>query len=378
MDLIDRLNELAARAPKMLERLDTEEATKNAFVMPFINALGYNVFDPTEVVPEFTADVGVKRGEKVDYAIMRDGSPIILFECKAARVDLDKEHASQLYRYFSVTDARFGILTNGIIYRVFSDLESPNKMDSRPFLEFSLLEITDDVSDELKKFAKESFDLESILSTASDLKYTKGIKRLLVEEWTNPSEEFVRLLASRVYQGRLTQAAKEQFTVIVKRAFNRFVNDRISERFKSALTAGNASDEAVSPANEMEVTTDESGPQEGKVVTTDAELEAYYIVKSIVREVVDAKRVFIRDTLSYCGVLLDDNNRRPICRLYFNSSQKYIGVLDADKNLARHQIDDINEIYKFATELRAAATRYDDQSKQATEGATEDTTDDAE
>jgi len=300
MDLIDRLNDLATRASKTLDQLDTEEATKNALIMPLINALGYNVFDPTEVVPEFTADVGVKRGEKVDYAIMRDGSPIILFECKAVNVDLDKEHASQLYRYFSVTDARFGVLTNGVIYRVFSDLESPNKMDSRPFLEFSLLEITEDVANQLKKFTKESFDLESILSTASDLKYTKGIKRLLVEEWTNPSDEFVRLFASRVYQGRLTQTAKDQFTNIVKRAFHSFVNDRINERFKSALKAGSASEDAAEPVGAVVDDLDDSKAQEGTVVTTDEELEAYYIVKSIVREAVDAQRVFIRDTQSYC------------------------------------------------------------------------------
>lgn len=208
MDLIDRLTELSKTASRVIDQLETEEATKNALIMPLINALGYNVFDPTEVVPEYTADVGTKKGEKVDYAIMREGAPIILFECKTAGADLDKEHASQLYRYFSVTDARFGILTNGVNYRVFSDLESPNKMDSRPFLEFSILDINDDVAEQLKKFAKATFDLEDILSTASDLKYTKGIKRALMEEWTNPSEELVKLFASRVYQGRMTQTAK--------------------------------------------------------------------------------------------------------------------------------------------------------------------------
>src|SRR3989304_10247913 len=140
MDFIDRVRELAARAEKLIPRVQTEEGTKNALVMPFINnVLEYNVFDPAEVMPEFTADVGTKKGEKVDYAVLKDNKPIILFECKCVGADLNKEQASQLYRYFSVTEARFGVLTDGIVYRFYSDLEQPNKMDAKPFFEFNLL-----------------------------------------------------------------------------------------------------------------------------------------------------------------------------------------------------------------------------------------------
>ena len=136
MDFIDKIREFASRIPNQLGHIQTEEATKNALVLPFITALGYNVFDPTEVVPEFTADIGTKKGEKVDYAVLKDGKPILLFECKWCGTDLEREHASQLYRYFSVTDGRFGVLTNGIIYRFYSDLEKENKMDEKPFFEF--------------------------------------------------------------------------------------------------------------------------------------------------------------------------------------------------------------------------------------------------
>ncbi|RJP35803.1 MAG: hypothetical protein C4547_08835 [Phycisphaerales bacterium] len=131
MDLIDRLRELALRLPKQLPHLSTEEATKTALVMPFIGALGYNVFDPMEVMPEFTADVGMKKGEKVDYAILRNGQPIILFECKWSGCNLDEQRASQLYRYFSVTPARLGVLTNGVEYRFYSDLDEPD-LEWRP------------------------------------------------------------------------------------------------------------------------------------------------------------------------------------------------------------------------------------------------------
>ncbi len=356
MDLIDRLREIAANIDKVRHQLQTEEATKNALVMPFINALGYNVFDPGEVVPEFTADVGTKKGEKVDYAIMRNGSPILLFECKTVGRNLDKETPTQLYRYFSVTPARFSVLTNGIEYRFYSDLEEPNKMDHRPFFEFSLLDLNERAVEELKKFSKSSFDLENILETASDLKYTKAIKRLLRDEWINPSEEFVRLFTGRVYSGRVTQAVRDQFAAITKKAFHEFVAERINERLKSALehdlvVSADGPDPIASNG------TDDGGS--GDVVTTEEELDGFYVVKSIVREVVDPSRIFLRDTKSYCGILLDDNNRKPICRLRFNYSQKYLGLFDREKNEVRESIQGVNAIYRFAEQLKQTVRRMD-------------------
>jgi len=361
MDLIDRLRELSVRKSKQIVHLQTEEATKNALVMPFIDALGYNVFNPLEVVPEFTADVGTKKHEKVDYALMRDGKPIILFECKCAHADLDNEHASQLYRYFSVTEARFGILTNGIVYKFFSDLEEANKMDSRPFLEFNLLDVNEQVAEQLKKFAKETFDLENILSTASDLKYTKAIKRILGEELANPTDEFVRLLATRVYAGRLTQTVRDQFKQISRKAFHEFLTDRINERLKSALER-ETNDES---SEEKNVSDDGDGLEaveanRSRIITTEDEVEGFYIVKSILREVVDVRRVFMRDTIQYCGILLDDTNRKPICRFHFNTPEKkYIGVFDERKQETRHAINDVNDIYRFAEALKNRVSWYD-------------------
>jgi hypothetical protein len=109
MDLIDRLRKIAAKIPKIREHLKTEEATKLSLVQPFINALSYNVFDPTEVCPEFVADVGTKKGEKVDYAILSDGHPIILIECKVVNANLSAEHPTQLYRYFTPTGGNSGV-----------------------------------------------------------------------------------------------------------------------------------------------------------------------------------------------------------------------------------------------------------------------------
>lgn len=358
MDLIDRLREIAVRIPKHFEHLQTEEATKTSLVLPFINALGYNVFDPTEVVPEFVADVGIKKGEKVDYAVMRDGKPIILIEAKAASRDLDRENPTQLYRYFSVTPARISILTNGIVYKFFSDLEEPNKMDSRPFSEFSMFELNEQIVRELKKFTKESFNLDAILSTATELKFASGIKRIIAEEWINPSEDLVKLFASRVYSGRLTQAVVTQFTQITKQAMQEFVGDRIKERLRTALERENRP-EAPVVRNETEAAALDDAEGKGPpVITTEDEIEAFYVVKSILREVVEAKRVFLRDTASYCGILLDDNNRKPLCRLRFNTAQKYLVLLDSNKQETRHAIQDVNDIYGFAEQLKVAATRY--------------------
>jgi len=224
MDFIDRIRNLSSRIPAQLEHCQTEEATKNALIMPFINALGYDVFDPTEVIPEFTADVGTKKGEKVDYAIMKDGQPIILIECKWAGADLSKTHADQLYRYFNVVpNVRFGVLTNGVIYKFYSDIESTNIMDQKPFFEFSMLDIRDRSIHELKKFTKSAFDLDNILTTASELKYTDAIRKLIAQEFENVSDGFVRYFASQVYQGRMTQGAREQFADITQKAMKRFL-----------------------------------------------------------------------------------------------------------------------------------------------------------
>lgn len=355
MDLIDKIADLAAQVPKQKPHVSTEEATKTAFVMPFINALGYNVFDPTEVTPEFTADVGIKKGERVDYAIMREGEPILLFEVKCCGVDLGAVHASQLYRYFSVTEARFGVLTDGITYRFYSDLDAPNKMDEKPFLIFDLLDYDVEQVEELKRFSKSTFDIDDILLTASDLKYTREIKNLLAAEFNAPSEAFVRHFTGQVYSRPKTQAVIEEFTEIVKKAFRSFINDRIEQRLKTALDRETVvSDGEPERTEEVEPVVESEG-----ITTTQEEQEAFLIIRAILREVVDVKRITMRDVRSYCGILLDDNNRKPICRLHFNTSQKYLGLFDEGRKDERVPIADIDEIYDFAAQLKATVQAYD-------------------
>lgn len=359
MDFMEKLNTLSAKIKQQAGAIQTEEATKTAFVMPFIhNVLGYDVFDPTEVVPEFICDVGTKKGEKIDYAIFKNGEVQILIECKKIGDSLNLNHASQLFRYFHVTNARISILTNGQVYKFFTDLDSPNKMDEKPFLEFDLLDIDEYVLPELRKLTKSAFDVDSIINAAGELKYVSQIKRLIAAQFTTPDEDFVKFFASRVYDGILTQKVKDSFTELTRKATSQFLNDQVNERLKSAMSGVQLpvapADISAEPGQSEQGTTEES-----EIQTTIDELEGFHIVKAIVRTVVDANRISQRDTKSYFGILLDDNNRKPICRLHFNRSQKYLGIFDSEKNETRHPIETLDDIYQHADILKATVGLYE-------------------
>ena len=359
MDLIDKVHEIASRLEQQADHINTEEATKNALIMPLIAALGYDVFNPQEVLPEFTADVGMKKGEKVDYAIIREGKAVILIECKSRGSDLNKAHASQLYRYFGVSNARFGILTNGVEYRFFTDLDEPNRMDKKPFFVLNISDFQEHQITELKKFTKSAYSLEDILATASKLKYMGAIKALFESEFDDPSKDFVKFFAAQCYDRKLTQSVVDQFTPIIREAGKRFLNEKINARLRSALTRTDTTDTAQNTGESDE--NPEPDEAADGVVTTVEELEGYSIVKAIVREVIDVKRVAMRDTKSYFGVLLDDNNRKPICRLHFNSSKKYLGLF-IQKKEERVAIETIDDIFKHGDRLKATISEYEGKS----------------
>lgn len=360
MDIFSNLNGLSAKIQQQSAVIQTEEATKSAFVMPFISQiLGYDVFDPTEVIPEFICDVGTKKGEKIDYAILKNGEIQILIECKKIGESLNIKHASQLFRYFHVTNARISILTNGQIYKFFTDLDAPNKMDEKPFLELDLLDIDEHVVPELLKLTKSAFDVESIVSAAGELKYISQLKKMISRQFSEPDEDFVKLFASRVYDGILTQKVREQFAVLTKKAATQWLNDQINERLKSAISGGvTASPAQISSDDVVKNHSEKNEAEEHLIVTTEMEIEGFHIVKSIIRKVIEPQRITFRDTQSYLGILIDDNNRKPICRLHFNRSQLYIGMFDGEKKETRHPIISLNDIYNFTDLLRETAKQY--------------------
>ena len=290
---------------------------------------------------------------------MKEGEVQILVECKKIGEPLNINHASQLFRYFHVTNARISILTNGQVYKFFTDLDAPNKMDEKPFLELDLLDIDEHAVPELIKLTKSAFDVESIINSAGELKYVSQIKKEITAQFSKPEDDFVKFFASRVYDGMITQRVREQFTELTRKAVTQFLSDQINDRLKSAMSG------AVQPSYASTVSAPTETPAEqqsesaeDKVITTLEELEGYHIVKAIVRSVVDSKRIVQRDTQSYFGILLDDNNRKPICRLHFNRLQKYIGIFDQEKNETRHPISSLDEIYDFADQLRTTISFY--------------------
>ena len=354
MDFKDSIKQVAERVQTLKDNLQTEEATKNALIMPFITALGYDVFNPLEVVPEMTCDIGTKKGEKIDYAILKDGEPVMLIECKHWKEDLG-QHDNQLLRYFGVSKAKFGILTNGITYKFYSDLETPNVMDSKPFLEVDLSDLRDGQIEELKKFHKSYFDIDTILSTASELKYMGELKAVIAKEFSAPSADLVKLWGKQVYQGLFTAKVSDQFSTLIKKAIGNYINDIISDRLNAAIKDVEHNDnKEEAPAIELE-TKDDNG-----IVTTDEEKEAHLIIKAILRDTISPDRVNLRDAKSYCTIIADDNNRKLICRLYFNNPKnKKIAIwhkdIDAWENFP---VETLDSIYQYSDKLIKSEEEY--------------------
>ncbi|MGL5705925.1 MAG: type I restriction endonuclease [Tannerellaceae bacterium] len=364
MDFKDTIVQLAERIAKQKEAIITEEATKTAFVMPLISSLGYDVFNPFEVVPELDCDLIKKKGEKIDYAIMKDEEPILLIECKHCKQDLNL-HDTQLKKYFVASKARFGVLTNGIEYRFYTDLDNQNIMDEKPFLVVNLLEVQDGDIEQLKKFHKSYYNESDILSTANELKYTTEIKNLFVKEFATPSPDFVRYFTKQAYtSGQITQKVIDQFSPIVKRSIHSVINDIISERLNNAIKADGNSDKMNAVAEiAIQVPELETLPEgvifldkESGVTTTQEEIDAFNIVKSILRKDIDVSRIQFRDFKTYFSIYVDSQSKW-ICRIYFNS-RKFISFPTVKEgfrnNEEKVEIETLDHIFNYADELTSA------------------------
>jgi len=354
MELKLKLEQLHQRVNGLKDQINTEEATKNAFVMPFIQILGYDIFNPTEVIPEHICDIGTKKGEKIDYVIKKNSEPILIFECKHWKENADA-HNSQLHRYYHVSKARFGVLTNGTIYNFYADLEKPNIMDEKPFLTIDLEDLKDSSIKILENFTKNEYNLENILDSAEALKYIKAIRKEFEKETDNPSDEIVKLLVSRFFDKPLTANRMVAFKEYTKKALAISINESISYRLKSALSIN----EKIEKREDAKINPIDENIDTNKVITTEEELDAFQIVKAILREKIPADRISPRDTQSYFGVLLDNNNRKPICRFHFNTANKYVEVFPKGKDAGeKTQINNLDEIYDFRNQLHQTIENY--------------------
>ncbi len=344
MEFIEKLNQLKERVISLKDNLQTEEATKNALIMPFLSTLGYDVFNPLEVVPEFIPDSRLKKDEKVDYAIIKDGKPIILLECK--KVDNDKldvkKHANQLFKYFTASKAKFIILTNGIVYKFFSDIEEPNILDKEPFFTFNLLEFKENQVETLSEFCKENFDIEKAYSNAGDLRYIRQFEEVIENEYRNPSDDFIRYLLdkSEIYDGVKTAKVVEKHRKTTIEAFNLFM----SKVMKTSLDFSLASKQ-------------EEKDNKKEIITTSQEIEGYAIVKSILEGNFDINRINYRDNASYFNIIIDNNILKTVCRLYLNKSNKYIVFLSSNDNKEKRNseekilINSVNDLFKYKDKI---------------------------
>lgn len=352
MDFKDSIKQLSQKAAQFKDNLLTEEATKTTLVLPFIMALGYDVFNPLEVVPEMDCALVNKKSDKIDYAIMIDNKPIMLIECKQANVNLEL-HTSQLQKYFAASNAKFGLLTNGIEYRFYTDLDKLNIMDEKHFLVVNILDMTDNDIEQLKKFHKSYYNEGEILNNAQDLKYSTEIRTILASEINSPSVNFVKLITKQVYNGQATQKAIDFFTPIVKKCFNEIINDIIQDRLNLA------SSQLSSPTIEEQPTVEESAPIEAPepsdgIITTQDEIDSYNIVRSILCRKIAISKIECKDCKTYFSVYVK-NSSHWICRFYYGAYKKQLCLpQDNYSTNVKLEIQHIEDIFNYAEHLEKA------------------------
>ncbi|KRL54870.1 hypothetical protein FC70_GL001672 [Paucilactobacillus oligofermentans DSM 15707 = LMG 22743] len=349
-EIITKINALSERVQKYSKDIATEEATKNALILPFFAALDYDIFNPKEFVPEYTADFGGKKGERVDFAILKKGVPQILIEAKSISDNLETKD-SQLFRYFTATKAKFGILTNGDLYKFYTDLEDINVMDKDPFMTISVSELKDNQIPELLKFSRTSFDIEKITDSASDLKYLNLSKDFLEKQLSNPDDKFIKFVLNGIYHGVRTQKVVDQLSPVVKKSLSQVINERVNDKLSSALDTS-----IQETSNKSDDTIDQSNIENSDIVTTQDEIEAYILIKIILKDVISPDRLFYRDNQSYFNVLADDSNRKWIVRIYFTKSKNYF-VLHDNANTS-FEFTNITEISNYADKIIKVSKQY--------------------
>ncbi|TEY03613.1 type I restriction endonuclease [Campylobacter sp. US33a] len=340
MDFENQLNAIVETIAERKALVNTEEATKMTFIMPFLKALGYDVFNPSVVVPEYTADIGTKKGEKVDYAIFKDAKPFILIEAKNHTENLDN-HNNQLVRYFNTNPSiKFAILTNGVEYRFFTDLEQQNLMDKIPFLVINLEKLKPRDIKDLKRFICTDLNLDEILSIAMEKKYYRNIQEIFKNEIENPSDEFTSFFAKQMTEKRMTSAVLDEFKSHIKKSFKELINDLAYEK----ITSIKNNLQGINDDEEDE----ESYNDEKEIITTEEELQGFYIVRSILAGTgANLQDISYKDTLSYFAILYQNRTTKWICRLNFTKTKKWVNFPDD----TYEQIEKLEDLYKLQDKI---------------------------
>lgn len=344
--LHEQLLRLAEQVRRRQPHIRGEESTKQSLILPFLSVLGYDVHDPTEVEPEYVADFAKRRSggpmEKVDYAIRREGSPVIFVECKA--VDCEpRSHNGQLSRYFNATPSvPVAVLSNGLRYVFYTDLQEKNILSEQPFFEFNILSFTANDSDVLESFTRARFDPLTIRERAEEIIYTSKIITYMGDLLRSPSDSFTRFVLSELnmFAGqRITARLVEKFIPTIRHAIQtalldmatRSIREHGAERVEPPPAPAPSKPEPipVSAPAKPEATAAPAAPTPkatvGQIVTTPEELESYEIVRSICADSTLQVPVVYRDTSQWFTISAG-SPRKWFVRLFFNQKRKSIAT----------------------------------------------------
>jgi hypothetical protein len=353
--LYSQLATIGERIETAGEQIVTEEATKTSLVLPFFTALGYDVFNPGEVVPEFDAGLGEMKDKKADYALQINGKPVIIVECKALSVKLSNRHINQLFDYFIRTEVKFALLTNGDDHWFYSETNKPNVMDEEPFLKLTLSGLSGKAVEELLPLCKPTYDLKTALPRAVELRNLSYIRKAIKTELASPSDDFVRLIANEV-PGKFTAAKIESLRSQVKSALEEHLRSEGKKAVSQILdTQAPALAETIA-VESPDGATDSDDDGEG-IETTPEEFEGFYIVKAICAEVVSPSRIHLKDRKRYCKVLLDDRVQKPICVFKFGSRRMTVDFYDQGAENQAVEISSTADLYSHRERILASLRR---------------------
>ena len=341
----DKIKKLQSKIAIVKDRLETEESTETALVLPFIQLLDYDIFNPTQVLPEFNCDIAKGKGEKVDYALLIKNKVEIIIECKGFGVNL-APHRNQLSRYFVSTKAKYAILTNGILYQFYTDLDNKNLMDEIPFFQFSLENYSVSDIEILEQFMFSNFNADKIDKNASESKIITGVTGEIKTLFEKPNIETIKLFTKSSYKGRYTDSVISRLTILFKKALKQFVNDRVSNQLKSATEAEEVIDNNC-----------------GKIITTEEEKQAFYIVQAIARDVIPSEDIVMRDQINLCMILYKNDQCKPIVKLYFNDVKNLqIELFDEDGSY-KIELATLDEIYDYKDAIIKICKKYSESSQ---------------
>jgi hypothetical protein len=334
MSFTEDMAKLSEQIRRRYEQVVGEEATKMALIIPFFSALGYDVYDPREVIPDYTADFALKKAgqsEKVDYAIAINDDIVILVEAKACRQKFDVTEG-QLKRYFSgLKKTNIAVVTNGIEYRFFTDLLEANVMDKEPFFIFNILEHNQEDVEHLKLFIRDNFDATAIYRQAEEMVYVQGITQLLSNLFVNPSDKFVRFLLAELstvspsYKfSRITSKVIEKFKRITKKS----IQGSLTELMNSSITP--VVEEVIDTSNIFQTLDLEQEIQQDQ--TREEAIAVFEKIKAITQTSENYKlEVQYKDTNSYLGIHLG-KTKWWFLRLNISSQKKsFVTKLDINE-----------------------------------------------